>query len=236
MTRRNLIVMFLAVLCLCWMTGCAGPSVESASGQVPEARASATAPPDCAPPNHSQPDEEPGFLNRPPEEVIAALDEACEMEPFFQMTDDILLLWPEDDEVVRSSLEAFIGGWGVVLSDGTVVLNEAHFYTTYYESGQPKDVNYESLNHTATIVQGLDLPEAWRGLTIVIIAPMDEGYPYYVGMGLPRVVQDMDVPHDYVGCGLWYWQDDGYVRVFNGVDHGETFSFEPATVGITEAV
>lgn len=241
MTKGKMAMVLVLVMCLCWLTGCGGgPSAESS--------AEALTPPTVAPdeslpssadhlPSFPSPDDySSGTNQRPPDEVIAAIDEAGEMEPFFQTTDEILLLWPETDEVMSSPLRNFIGGWGVVLSDGTIVLNEARCHAIYDENGQPMSVEYESLDHTATIVVGLDLPEDWRGLTLTIIAPMDEDHPYYVGTGLPRTMQDEDAPHKDANCGLWYWQDDGYVRVFDGVDHGETFSFEPATVEVVEAV
>lgn len=209
MSKCKMMVTWLVLaLCLGCLTGCNGSNAADLPSELPDARANETLPP----------------------EVVAALDEAGEMEPFFQDTGGVLVLQPGGGQTPATPLEIFIGGWGVVLSDGTLVLNEAHFQMVYDENGQPVQVDYEALNNMATVVQGLELPEEWRGLTIMVIPPMDKNHSYYVGTALPRSLLDADAPHSYEDCGLWYWQEDGYVRVFEGVDHGDTFSFELATV------
>lgn len=161
------------------------------------------------------------------EEAYEILQRAGAMEPFFlDAVPDFAIDCSEDEQSLRN----FVGGWGVVLEDGVVVLNEVRAVAFYDETGMPAKILQEPKNSYATILLNLDLPEVWRGRTITTIAPMDEGYPHYVGTAAPRVIPNGCSIQDYQDSGLWRWTDDGYVAVFIGEDHGETFSFKQATI------
>lgn len=163
-----------------------------------------------------------------PEDIEAAILAAGELEPFFLDAEGILVL-DYGDVAGNSSLGEFLGGWGVVLDDGTVVLNEARVTTIYNaQTGMPMEVNQAPANGDVTIIRGMNLPEEWRGLTITTIPPYDRGFPHYVGTAMPRVIPTGDAPQNYQTLGLWYWQGEKYVPAMEGVDRGETFRFEQA--------
>lgn len=109
----------------------------------------------------------------------------------------------------------FVGCWGAVLENGSVMLGECDQSEICYDAdGLPYDMVQVPLRSDLYLIMYPGLPESWRGGVITLI-PNQEGDDswFYIGVG----VETMN--HGYVST-LWRWSPETqtYAPVVSEVD------------------
>ncbi len=153
-----------------------------------------------------------------PDEIVDTMYAAIELEPFFDTAQGIYSAKASDQG--WTSLSEFVMNWGVVLPDGTVVLNPMDGHFGFDEKGRLTAMQWQSVSDDAMIVYGLDLPEAWQGYRIVVVPSMDETTHLVTVSAVNQSA--MNASGNDAECGLWEWQDGEYHRVAGfALDEGE---------------
>lgn len=143
------------------------------------------------------------------EAVRQIVNRAGELDPFFFGTQDA---YASDVEILGiNSLERFAGYWGVVLDDGTVVLNKTTGEFVYDEEGLPVMAQRRIADYDAWIVMGLDLPEQWQNRTVTIIPHQSRSELHYVGVVTASAsMNDGAVAYH---TDLWVWTGTCYEQI-----------------------
>ena len=141
------------------------------------------------------------------------ITEASELEPHFAHTDGVYYNSVEDTaELLRQfdtkSLVRWAGFWGVVLEDGEVVLNRYHGSVGFKE-GCPVLVEVVPGDCDAMILEGLDLPQSWRGRTITIMQESEDALVHFVAVTKSTGSYTGAAPDQYYG-EMWVWTGEQY--------------------------
>lgn len=130
--------------------------------------------------------------------VARSFEEAVRIAPDLQNATGVRL--NRDKNHGRNILLGFVGCWGAVLQDGSVMLGESDQKEIVYDAdGLPYDLTQVPIRADLYLILHPDVPESWRGGVITLI-PNQEGDPswFYVAVGINTADNNYD-------ASLWYW-------------------------------
>ena len=148
--------------------------------------------------------------------VAQKYSEAVRIMPALSSTTGVRL--NADEQHDGNILLGFIGCYGVVLEDGSVMLAECDLRNIRYdENGMPYDMDWMPVQSESYLIIHPDVPERWRGAAITLIPNQenDETW-FYVAVGMESA--------DYGYSAMsWYWSPEAeeYVQVTVEVDLDE---------------
>ncbi len=142
--------------------------------------------------------------------VTKSFNEAVSIAPDLMDATGVKL--NRDEQHDGNIMLGFVGCWGAVLQDGSVMLGECDQSEIRYDAdGLPYDMVQTPLRSDLHLIMHPGLPKSWRGGVITLI-PNQEGDDswFYIGVGMETT------NHEYTST-LWRWLPEAqtYVPVIN---------------------